>query len=281
MGLPKWFKKDKTTKVADTSSTSTNASTNANTNTTSENILWGRGYSGTAELRHTNLFLKVMIFSLFGLICWQDYSWREHSDHLSEEQTIIFHDQGGLTTAKHASDFRTGPSEEEINAVGWNIVRWVVGAGSNDVDTAWREARRMMTSQMQADFDAVFGKRRDMLASLNVYRKIENASVRPMNEKDLPAGAHGNISRYDVVVSGRIDTYRSNSKDKLASGAFSYRVQLVPLENRSLENPSGLLVASLGQIEEGVKADADSNNLTNNAPNQANSGKDKAAGGGQ
>lgn len=278
MKLPKWFNNGTTTTKTDNSS---NANSNTNTNTNkstpppSENIFWGRGYSGTAELRHTNIFLKVVIFCLFGLICWQDYSWREHSNHLSEEQTIIFHDQGGLTTAKHASDFRTGPSQEEINAAGWNIVRWVVGAGSNDVDTAWREARHMMTGQMQAEFDAVFGKRRDMLVNLNVYRKIENASVRAMTEKDLPPGTHSNVSRYDVIVSGVIDTYRSNSKDKLASGAFSYRVQLVPLENRSLENPSGLLVASLGQIEEGQ---VDSNSLTNNTPTKGN---DKVGGGAQ
>jgi hypothetical protein len=54
-----------------------------------------------------------------------------------------------------------------------------------------------------------------------------------------------------VVVTGVLDTYREGTETpvRLASGPFSYRVHLVPLDRRTIDNPYGLLVSSIAQID--------------------------------
>ena len=59
-----------------------------------------------------------------------------------------------------AEEFRTGPSDEEIRNRAWEVIKWILGAGSNNVDTSYNEARKMMTDDMQQEFDSVLGRRR-------------------------------------------------------------------------------------------------------------------------
>jgi hypothetical protein len=209
----------------------------------------GRAWGGRAELRHHNLVLKVVTFLLACLLVYQNYSWRQHSDRLADGQWLVFHDRGGATSVATAEEFRTGPSDEEIHNRAWEVLKWILGAGSNNVDTSYGEARKMMTADMQQEFDSVLGRRREQLKELHIHRRIENAQVRPLAEEDLPSESRVRPSRYDVVVTGTLDTYRLDTNERLATGPFAYHIRLVPLERRTTENPYGLLVAGLSEIK--------------------------------
>ena len=91
----------------------------------------GRAWGGRAELRHHNLLLKVVIFLLACLLIYQSYSWRRHSDSLADGQWLVFHDRGGATSVVTAEEFRTGPSDEEIRNRAWEVIKWILGSGSN------------------------------------------------------------------------------------------------------------------------------------------------------
>jgi hypothetical protein len=208
----------------------------------------GRAWGGRAELRYHNLVLKVVIFLLACLLVYQNYSWRRHADRLADGQWLVFHDRNGATSVTTAEEFRTGPSDEEIRNRAWEVIKWILGAGSNNVDTSYGEARKMMTDDMQQEFDSVLGRRRQQLKELHIHRRIENAQVRPLTEKDLPPESRVHPSRYDLVVTGTLDTYRLDTNERLATGPFAYRIRLAPLERRTTENPYGLLVAGLSEI---------------------------------
>ena len=208
----------------------------------------GRAWGGRAELRHHNLVLKVVVFLLVCLLVYQNYSWRRHSDRLADGQWLVFHDRGGTTSEVSADEFRTGPSDEEIRNRAWEVIKWILGAGSNNVDMSYGEARKLMTVDMQQEFDSVLGRRRQQLKELHIHRRIENAQVRPLAENDLPPDSRVRPSRYDVVVTGTLDTYRIDTNERLATGPFAYHVRLAPLERRTTENPYGLLVAGLSEL---------------------------------
>ena len=208
----------------------------------------GRAWGGRAELRHHNLVLKVVAFFLACLLVYQNYSWRQHADRLAETQWLVFHDRGGETVATAAGEFRTGPSDEEIRNRAWEVIKWILGAGSNNVDTSYAEARKMMTPDMQQEFDNALGRRRQQLKELHIHRRIENAQVRPLAEEDLPPGSPIRPTRYDVLVAGTLDTYRTESNERLATGPLAYHVRLMPLDRRSTENPYGLLIAGLSEV---------------------------------
>lgn len=208
----------------------------------------GRAWGGRAELRHHNLVLKVVTFFLACLLVYQNYSWRQHADRLAETQWLVFHDRGGETVGTPAAEFRTGPSDEEIRNRAWEVIKWILGAGSNNVDTSYAEARKMMTPDMQQEFDNALGRRRQQLKELHIHRRIENAQVRPLAEEDLPPGSPIRPTRYDVIVTGTLDTYRTESNERLATGPFAYHVRLTPLDRRSTENPYGLLIAGLSEV---------------------------------
>jgi hypothetical protein len=167
---------------------------------------------------------------------------------LADGQWLVFHDRGGATSVATAEEFRTGPSDEEIRNRAWEVIKWILGAGSNNVDTSYGEARKMMTDDMQQEFDSVLGRRRQQLKELHIHRRIENAQVRPLTEKDLPPESRVHPSRYDVVVTGTLDTYRLDTNERLATGPFAYHIRLAPLERRTTENPYGLLIAGLSEI---------------------------------
>jgi hypothetical protein len=208
----------------------------------------GRAWGGRAELRHHNLVLKVITLLLTCLLVYQNYSWRQHANRLADTQWLVFHDRGRETSVATAEEFRTGPSDEEIRNRAWEVIKWILGAGSNNVDTSYAEARKLMTPDMQQEFDSVLGRRREQLRELRIHRRLENALVRPLAEGDLPPESHVQPSRYDMVVTGTLDTYRLDTNERLATGPFAYHVRLIPLERRTTENPYGLLVAGLSEI---------------------------------
>ena len=209
---------------------------------------WGRAWGGRAELRHHNLVLKTVIFFLVCLLLYQNYSWRQHADRLADQQWLVFHDRGGETGVVNAEQFRTGPSDEEIKNRAWEVIRWILGAGSNNVETSYGEARKMMTSDMQQEFDNLLGRRRQQIKELRIHRRIENAQVRQLTESDLSPESRIHPTRYDMVVTGTLDTYRLDTNERLATGPFSYHVRLVPLDRRSTENPYGLLIAGVSEL---------------------------------
>lgn len=213
------------------------------------NFFWGRAYSGTAMVQHNNLVLKVLICLVLAYGFWNSYQWRLLATELGIKQWVVFEKREGATTAKDARLFQTGADDAEIQSVAWNMVRLVIAAGSSNVESSYAEARQLMTPEMVREFDQSFGEKIKALKELGIYRKIENASVRQMTEKDLPPGATVKPTRYDVIVSGQLHTYRDNDKDELAQGPFSYRLRLVPLNTRTISNPSALLVNSLEEID--------------------------------
>ena len=212
------------------------------------NIFWGRSYSGVGQLQHNNLFLKVVIFFVLGYGFWNSYQWRLHSTEIGIKQWVVFEKNQGITTPKDSRLYQTGADNEEIQAMAWNMVRWVIAASSSNVEASYTEARQFMTQEMLTEFDKSFGEKIEALKQLGIYRKIENASVRQMTEKDVPAGSTFRPSRYDVIVSGELYTFRESNKDLLAKGPFTYRLRLVPLNTRTIQNPSALLVNSLEEI---------------------------------
>lgn len=213
------------------------------------NFFWGRAYSGTAMAQHNSLVLKVLICLILSYSFWNSYQWRLYSTELSNKQWVVFHEKQGITAAEDARLFQTGADVEEIKAMAWNVTRWIIGAGSSNVESSYGEARQFMTPEMVTEFDKTFGEKVKALKELGIYRKIENASVRQMTDKDLPPGATVRPSRYDVIVSGDLVTYRENDKDQLAKGQFAYRLRLVPLDRRTISNPSALLVNSIEEID--------------------------------
>lgn len=210
----------------------------------------GRAFAGNAVLRHTNAVQWIIILGLIVTQVYREIKWFNYAAQLSEKQFVVFHDVNGETTMHTAAEFRSGASDHQIKNVAWQAVRWYWEAGSKNYETAFAEARALMTPDMQEQFDQAAGARIDELEKLSIYRKIEGARVRPLEASDLPAGARVDLTRYDVVVEGRLDTYRANNKGELIStGPISVYVHLVPLEQPTDQFPAGLQVAGLMMLD--------------------------------
>jgi hypothetical protein len=215
-------------------------------------VFSGRAFSGRGELRYTNAFLRFLVAILLIAQIPENYWWFLHSQRLADTQYVVFQtDQNGLTSAKGVSEFRTGPSDEEIRNRGWEVVRWIFGASSSDIDRCYAEASKMMTNELRNEFQAQFVNKVNDFKDLHVYKQLEQVRVRQLSPDMLPPGLKINLSRYDVVVTGVLDTYREGTETpvRLASGPFSYRVHLVPLDRRTIDNPYGVLVSSIAQID--------------------------------
>ena len=89
------------------------------------------------------------------------------------------------------------------------------------------------------------------LTAQKIYRKIEGAKPRPLEESDLPAGAPIKITRYDYVIEGRLDTYRIDGIDTepVTTRPFALWVRQKPLDVRTRENPQALEVADMNFID--------------------------------
>lgn len=219
--------------------------------------LEGRAFSGRGELRHANFMLIILNVVLVAGLFYTNFAWYRHAAALAEKQYLVFHDQGGTTTVHSASEFRSGASDEEIRGRAWQVVRWYLEASSTNYQTAFAEARAMMDQSMQRQFDDAVAPRISELKDLNIFRKLENARVRPLEPKDLPAGVRTSPTRYDVVVEGVLDTYRAegkgrpslNADSRISTGPVAIWIHLTPLERRTEQNPSGLLVSSMMMLD--------------------------------
>lgn len=219
--------------------------------------LQGRAFSGRGELRYANFILIILNVVLVAGLFYTNFAWYRHAAALAEKQYLVFHDQGGTTTVHSASEFRSGPSDEEIRGRAWQVVRWYLEASSSNYQTAYAEARAMMDQSMQRQFDEAIAPRISELKDLNIFRKLENARVRQLEPKDLPAGVRTSPTRYDVVVEGVLDTYRAegktrpslNADSRISTGPVAIWIHLTPLERRTEQNPSGLVVSSMMMLD--------------------------------
>lgn len=209
-----------------------------------------RGHSGTAELRFHNQMVHVVILLLVAVLITSNYLWFKFDMKLSEQQWIVYQvDPAGHVAIHPASDFRTPPTDEEIQGRAWDVVRWLYGASTESAAQTFWEAERWMTPSMQFEFE----KHKDALLlelkNLQVYNTIENPEVHLMSMADLPPDSHERFSRYDVIVSGTMVSYRNGSHLLIGTKPFCYRLHLVPTERRTKENYSALLVDSMVQFE--------------------------------
>jgi hypothetical protein len=205
-----------------------------------------RAWGGRSQLGYHNSTLKVIIMALVFALGYTNYAWWQHSTKLADRQWIVFHDRGGQTSSTNAAEFRTGASREEAENRAWEIVRRVIGAGSTNVDTYYAEAKAMMTPQMQGEFAKAIESKKDQIRQLNIYRKLEGVHIREAKPGDMPNGEKPN--RYDVVVTGTLDTFRLESNEKIATGPFAFLVRMSPLDTRTIENPYGLLISGIAEL---------------------------------
>ncbi|MGH9762350.1 MAG: hypothetical protein ACREDR_35045 [Blastocatellia bacterium] len=208
----------------------------------------GRAFSGRAELRHTNHVLKFVIILLLVSLAWTNYLWLQHADKLSDRQYIVFHDRGGDTSAESVSQYRTGPSDEEIRHQAWEFIRWMLGRDSTNAKLADEEVQKLLTPELRNEYVSAHSGDIPATQRLQQYKKFENVTVGPMTSAMLPPGSRTSISRYDILVSGTLERYSLASQAKLATGPFGYHVRLVPLDKRSLENPYGLLISGFTDV---------------------------------
>lgn len=209
-----------------------------------------RGFSGNATLRWvvrgliiTNLFSVVAL--VFVIKKFYDYALQTW-----EQPAIVFRVTPDGNTTKHSiSEFRDGPFPEEVRGRAWDLARFYLGAGTRDYATKFAEARRMMSPDLQEEFDRSKNERIAELTATPIYRKIEGGKVRKLEEGDLPAELQGKvkINEYDYVVAGRLDTYREGETEAepVIRKEFALWVRQKPLGTRTEENMQGLEVTGM------------------------------------
>jgi hypothetical protein len=208
----------------------------------------GRAYSGRAAWLQNSLVLQSVIFLLLIVVIWQAYEGQKALTEVANRGYVVFHDQCGKTVVGTVADYQTGASDEEIKGTAWDVVRLIVGAGSEDVKKSFEEARLRMTSEMQIEFNASLGQYEQIIKQQNIYNKIENGQVRQLEPTDLPPGSQIKPTRYDVIVTGIVQTYDNASRTKISEKAISFLVSTVPLKRRTIQNRSGLLVKGLKEF---------------------------------
>ena len=214
-------------------------------------VLSGRAYSGRAELRHHNMVLKAVILLLIIALFYNNQSWSRLASELSQKQWLVFHDTGVDTNVALASDYRTGPSDPEIKHVGWDFLRWVATMDSTNVDIAVNQVKPMLTKELAVEFGKAMDPKKEEIKQLGVYKTIEGGAVRQLTSlkpEELPAGI-GEPTRYQLLISGTLHTYRVTTKEEIAAGPFLYFVELVPIPFRTIDNPYGLLVAKFAKYD--------------------------------
>jgi hypothetical protein len=208
----------------------------------------GRAYSGRAAWLQNSLALQSIILLLFVTLIWQIYEGQKALSALANRGYVVFHDQCGKTLVGAVADYQTGASDEEIKGTAWDVVRLIVGAGSEDVKKSFEEARLRMTPEMGIEFNASLGQYEQIIKKQNIYMKIENGQVKQLEPNDLPSGSRIKPTRYDVVVSGEVQTYDVSTRGQISRKPFSFLVSTVPLRRRTIQNPSGLLVKALKEF---------------------------------
>jgi hypothetical protein len=207
---------------------------------------FGREYVIRGMYRYVNALLTFLFIVTVIAFVWSQFAWWKYSQKLLDKRWVVFYHHDGKTTVHDASEFQMGPLDKELDGRAWDIVRWIPGADSFTVNAYYAEARKFMTNKMRQDFDATLNteEARKELRDLQVYRRIENAEVRQVTPKDLPAGSKKELDRYDRIVTGRLDTYRTRSNELIMSSRFAYHVRIVPAQDRTIENSTATMVAS-------------------------------------
>ncbi|KAF0250433.1 MAG: hypothetical protein FD167_166 [bacterium] len=209
-----------------------------------------RAYSGRAELRHHNQILKL--FSLFLIIslAYTNYGWYTHSNYLAKQQYVVYRVlPSGETSVNNSTAFQDSPTPEQIKFKAWEFIKWIMTAGSNDVDRCYAEARVLLHPSAYAKFDEFASKVKPGIKELAIYRLIPKADSRFMEKGDLPEGSQGDITQYDVIVTGTVDTYRLGNNEISDQRLFAFHVRLTPLQAPTSQNPYALLVADFEDIK--------------------------------
>ena len=249
---------------------STNSANRTENNKSSVEEGSGRGYSGLARLRQTNMGWQIISYVLVIGIFYQDYNYRVLAEKLSEQQWMIIHDKCGETEVKDFSAFQTGASDIQVKYMAWNMVYWIRGAGTANVTTNYKQALKFMTDKMKDDVYRDLEKRRTELQTLNLYFTVEkDVVVRPMENKDLPIEAQKvgmRAGRYDVYVKATFTALREGTKELIGTKDYIYWVRLTPLPRPTMENPMGLLVDHMILLENRLPS-KDKDSLTENLNN--------------
>ena len=212
-----------------------------------------RVWGGRAELRYHNLSLKVLICILIAIIFATNFSWHRAMESALQKQFVVFHDQGQTgTTVGESTQFQTGPSDEEIKFRAFDTVRWIVGASSKNVDTAYGEAKRYMTGDFKDLFDQAMESRKNEIRSASVYTTLDNVNVRQLKPEDIVNAKDETkdpLTKWDMLVTGTVNFFQdAGNGDKSKSVQFAYHVKMVPADKRTLDNPSGVLVKRISEV---------------------------------
>ncbi len=233
--------------------TSTQQLANASTNSSKAFVSQDeslRAYSGRAELRHHNQILKLLCVFLIITISYTNYAWYTHSNYLAKQQYVVYEvNPDGKTNRKNSAFYQDGPTDQEIRYVSWQFVKWIVTAGSNDVDRCYIEARNLLHPSVYSKFDEFSSKVKPGIRELKIYRRVPNADSRFMDTSDLTPGSTGQISRYDVIVTGTIESYRVSNNELSDKRNFAFHIRLLPLEARTDANPYALVVADFEDVK--------------------------------
>jgi hypothetical protein len=197
---------------------------------------------------------QILLILIVGL-GWTNYLWANHAASLSKKQYVVFHnqqyvvfdDQGLQASANNISEYQTGPSTTEIKATAWQFIRQVMAVSKDTVDKAHEEARRLMSGEFRNEFDATFGEQyRANLKATGVYQQLEEIKLRQLTPEDTPGQE---VSIYDIYVSGLLKSYSSASNQLISTQQINFLVNLTPLEERTLEHPTGLVVSGLREFK--------------------------------
>lgn len=216
-------------------------------------ILKGKSFSVGGDRRYA---LTVWQFVAVAAVCiaiFIAYRDGQVMKELATQQYVVYEvDKRGNISVHPAEDYQVGPLPVEIEGRAIDVVRWIVKADSNDVDTAREEARRTMSDDMARDFDSRFDEAwAEKIKKLNIYRIIDQINARPLKPEDLPAESRGKvrITKYDIVVYGKVQTYRRGTSDWIDESNFAIHVTLQPQEARTKENMSALKVDLMSDID--------------------------------
>lgn len=217
------------------------------------NLIKGKSFTERGERRYALAMWQFASIAMLGITIFIVYRDGKIMKELATQQYSVYEvDRRGNVTMHSAEEYQVGPLAVEIEGKAIEVARWIVKADSNDVDTARSEARRVMTEDMARDFDAKRGDEwAEKIKKLNIYRIIDEINARPLKPEDLPAEDRNKvrITKYDMVVFGKVQTYRRGTGDWLDESKFAIHVTLQPQEARTKDNMSALLVDLMTDLD--------------------------------
>lgn len=213
----------------------------------------GKTYTSRGEKSYALTMWQFVSVALLCVTLFISYRDGQVMKDLAQQQYTVYEvDKRGNVTVHSAEEYQVGPLAVEIEGRAIDVVRWIVKADSNDVDTSRSEARRTMTEDMSRDFDAKRGEEwAEKIKKLNIYRIIDEINARPLKPEDLPAEERNKvrITKYDIVVYGKVQTYRRGTGDWIDESKFAIHVTLQPQEARTKDNMSALLVDLMSDLD--------------------------------